>query len=643
MFLEKYHNNCVRIQYFVGDNKEEVIGHISSENPNFLFLRERNQMIKISSIASIFEEPEQVVSAQESKTAQRNDKLNLPREFEATNEVAVDPLHDEFVMANSSSGAGSVSAPAAGQQIPAALQSASTAQAVSNTGFVNQDMSSANVYSQPAEQTLQANAVQFPQHSESAAGQSIQSSAAVQQSVSAVQPSGIYPQNSQNSQIQETVADPFNRTGELSVKTQEQIASPVQSGGGRRPNSQMSTKKLQTLDLSALYSTDTPKPAASDVNQAQPQSVSMQQYSETVAAEQDGSKFFGTAGDSGSNAVSAIDTAEVQSQPASVKQTEQRSLQSSAEKSPVAIQEQKEVCNGQNTVQFVNDETVAGAKNQDAESKTSKTSSRRPRKQTKKDDSAVYKNDEPSMFTLIKSPENIRKAEEKKRKEEEKKRLAAEKAAAEAAEREKANTPHQPAVVSLSTATPAMFTIKHRAKPAPEVQVEEAAPRQPKSVSLTSAPPFDFVARQSRLAELVKAASRALVNPMSAEVSTPQDAAVDPLMFDSMIAQPDTRGSQQEVSQIDSSVQSTASTENHYAARKLTSANTRISVAMPSPEGFEESKVTEPKVNRSSTLEKLIGNSKAIINEAVSEAKKVIRFAPPSSFDFTRSGKKSSS
>ena len=58
MFLEKFHNKCVRIQYFVGNERVEAVGHLSAEDANFICLKERSQLIKISSITSVFEEPE---------------------------------------------------------------------------------------------------------------------------------------------------------------------------------------------------------------------------------------------------------------------------------------------------------------------------------------------------------------------------------------------------------------------------------------------------------------------------------------------------------------------------------------------------------------------------------------------------------
>lgn len=56
MFLEKFKNKRVHIQYFVGNDRVDVSGCIASEEGDFLFLCERNQMIKISSITSIYEE-----------------------------------------------------------------------------------------------------------------------------------------------------------------------------------------------------------------------------------------------------------------------------------------------------------------------------------------------------------------------------------------------------------------------------------------------------------------------------------------------------------------------------------------------------------------------------------------------------------
>ena len=196
----------------------------------------------------------------------------------------------------------------------------------------------------------------------------------------------------------------------------------------------------------------------------------------------------------------------------------------------------------------------------------------------------VYRSSAPCSFTLIKSPENIRKAEEKKRLKAEKEAAEAEKKRLE--EEQKAPKHRDPAVVTLSSAAPSMFTVKHHAKPAPQVTTEEVKPHQPKVVNLSTATPFEFSARQSRIAELVKAASRALVNPLSESVSVqaPSDPMVDPMMSDSFLAGnmlgEDSKFDQRTTGEM---LDSPFAGEPAFG-RKLTPANTVISVAMPVPD-----------------------------------------------------------
>ena len=744
MFLEKFRDKCVRIQYYVGNDKEEVIGHIDSENPNFLFLRERNQMIKISLIASILEEPEVPQQQSSAGTVASAKQLNLPKEFEATTEVAVDPLMDGFVMANAGLSAD------AGQQKSAPVYNNVSSAAVPP------------VYSSPVQTQVQtqqnlAQPVQSPLFSEVKTVPPAQANTNVQpsqefQNQQTCQNAAQAPSLQQSAGYSE-VQNITGNYGTADVQKNDTLNQPVagfspsfsseqssqsdvtdgQTGYARKTELSSTTKKLQTLDLSALFvnsqqqvpaSVQTaPAADSSQQNHAQtdntPAAVNAQQSffqnvspfaaentqpfqvqnSGTSAAESNNSgqtqtgtyqqpSMFDTVfrssdyievqpetvrsdtfnqslnvpgsvhdASAGVSMENVTPTAELSGGFAfgAVQESQTAQIQPVAESIPVqpvseAAPVQQNAAGSENAVPAVKekkqptDQKIAETVRK-SETGTGKTPAKRTRKQQKKDDETVFKSSAPSMFTLIKSSENIRKAEEKKRKEEEKKRLAEEKAAAEAAEKEKAQTPHQPAVVPLTTATPSMFTVKHRAKPAPDVQVEEAAPRKPKSVSLISSPPFDFVARQSRLAELVKAASRALVNPLSAEVATSQDAAVDPLMFDSLVPPPETQSQHTDYEPAADAVSQTESvSEISSSGRKLTAENTRISVAMPSPEGFDESRIPEhPRTSRKSTIERLIGNSKAIISEAMTEAKKVIKFAPPSTFDFTKSGKKTSS
>ena len=56
MFVEILLNKKVRVQYLVGNDKYEVVGHLVKEDDNFIYLQERNQFLKIASVASIFEE-----------------------------------------------------------------------------------------------------------------------------------------------------------------------------------------------------------------------------------------------------------------------------------------------------------------------------------------------------------------------------------------------------------------------------------------------------------------------------------------------------------------------------------------------------------------------------------------------------------
>ncbi len=711
MFLEKFSNKCVRIQYFVGNEKSEVVGHITSEDSNFICLQERSQVINVSSIASIYEEPDSAYPNEDANNFSSQDVsvdatqsspypqfsnfgnqqpvgFNNQQPMGFGNQQPMGFNNQQSMGFNNQQSVGFNNQQSVGFNNfrPVALNNQQIAGFNNFQNAATQQLPSNNFRSTPNVKPFTHNAIAMSQANKSMNSQ-LPRAGVVSGSATGFNPRPIFPP-------QGTVETPFNQVAPVQPMQGSNV--PNHAATMQHPQSRsIHVSNPNMLDLSSLFTT-TEQPVAQNVNGSHPgfQTNQPQTFTqvETIAQPEENSAQdtftdpFAFSNNSQtmeqmgfasadpqpvatqasqeitpSNIVlkpvkapprlnknnvepvastvssnvetvnelpadSSIESSDVPAQPK--KTVEPISAQPSARQGSVRIADQAPLVRTSNEKQVTNIDQSVGKKE-----------SVRKESTAEHDHNPVYRSSTPSNFTLIKASINIRKAEERKRREAEKRAKAeAERLAKEEQlQKEEARKHRTPSVVTLSTATPSMFTVKHHAKPAPQVQEEEVKRREPKTVSLRSQPPLDFTIRQKRLTELVQAASRALVNPLSETVTTPIEPAVDPMTSDSFLDQVNT--SSADIVSYDNGMDqvttSDLSTSRLGVNRKLTDANTKISVAMPVPDDFDPTPQTPKQFNKSTTIERLMGNSKTLISEAVDEAKKFIRFAPPTSFNFT--------
>ena len=594
MFLEKFHNKCVRIQYFVGNERVEAVGHLSAEDANFICLRERSQLIKISSITSVFEEPELTAEPEFSPIPQQEAVQQYPAPgFAGRLSAATRPLTGGEVVA-----AGAVPVMPRPQ---APAPSAFGAAAVTSPELTPQEPAMPSVQPPIAPAAPAGGGARYPGRFSP----------------------GSMPQvlDLGSLFISDSTQTPASQTA--AVRTSDTAGAFAPAAGTSAPAPASPRQGLGRLGIDGPAVTGTAAPATVP----EPAPLSPITSGVPSGIQPPVAVYPGTPG-AGFPPQMASAQAPVQI----TRPPEESALPGTTGIASVA---------GAGDVYAAPDLHDPQGHNVDPEH--------------------VFRSVAPGNFTLIKSPENIRKEEERRRLAEEKaaREKAEEEAAAEARrlaeEKEQARRNRKPVVVGLMTPAPAMFTVQHRARE----EIDEVATRQPKVVTLATQGPLNFTvsARQNRIAELVKAASRALVNPLSEDVSVAADPVVDPMDADlfsqDFSVAPSLR---------DTVAESSAGTDGEAASgegeHRLEAGNTRISVAMPIPEGMEDQQLesgegsapsvenfTEPAVQarRNNVLQHLIGNSRALVNEAVREARKTIKFAPPSTYNFvTGSGNKGS-
>ena len=269
----------------------------------------------------------------------------------------------------------------------------------------------------------------------------------------------------------------------------------------------------------------------------------------------------------------------------------------------------------------------------------------------------------PANFTMVQCSASIRKAEARKKKAEEqaqadeiRRQEEMKKAEAErqkALEEEEKNRPHVPVKVTLKTNPPQSFTairspenirrdeerkrreqedLKHRDMQNAQETPEKKKHHEPRVVELIKTEPATFSVHPNRISELVRAASRALVNPLSEEGVAQK--AIDPFDEDFNI--------------LTGNTEAPLPPENIVSHRPLNSSNTVVSVAMPLPD--EEAAVENPQQNvvaedpvemrasrAEAAIKRIFSNSSALIGHH----RRNISYKSVSNFSFKPSSKKS--
>ncbi len=509
MFVETLLNKNIHVQYFVGNEKIEVIGHLAGEDINFIYLQERNQFIKISSIVSIYED-------EDLKVKGKTSRKKTPSE---PSEIAKGDIDK-------------------------------------NTKYVTPVVTNIN-----AENLVPQTTNEEIVKPKSNRGRRKLTVSVAQHSVALTDGNGIVPKASMQT-TQEVASE-----NEATVKKSPDGFSIIKKGSQiQNKNTESKVSNLNSYETTARENTQIPSFASTTADderrhkEAEAAIAALKRHDEALSKEQQ-KHHVPTTVDLITNSPASFTMIQCSTNVRKAESKRKKALEE-------ALKEERR-----------KEEEARKALEEESKKKKHVASM------------VNLMTNSPSSFTAIRSPENIRKDEEKKQRE-------------HALEEEKLRE-------------------LEKQQQELEAQKEREKPHQPKVVSLIKSEPMNFAIHRNRISELVKAASRALVNPLS-----------------------DDRIPQKVTDPMDEEFDHNLGTFVHPVAssKKLTSQNTPVAVARPLEQDnsnisskFETENSSDIQAQMAEdAVKRIFGHSSALLRNR----KKTVNFAPVVTYTFKSNSKK---
>ncbi|MGN1356304.1 MAG: hypothetical protein ACI4VX_01285 [Succinivibrionaceae bacterium] len=563
-------NKKVRVQYLVGNDKYEVVGHLVKEDDNFIYLQERNQFIKIASVASIFEEePENncpVGNAGETVTAASEQTIDA--------QISADQSNHQDNKSRETENSGT---PAGKRKLKVSVSQELQGEVV-KTPEAEKNPASEDAYSLPK------TGDQSPKKQHTPTRVSLVTNSPANFTLFQCSAS-IRKAEARKKKAEEQAQAEEIRRKEEERKAEEERIKAEEAAQKKRPHipSKVSLVTNSPANFTLFQCSASIRKAEARKKKAeeQAQAEEIRRKEEERKAEEERIKAEEAAQKKRPHIPSKVSL--VTNSPAnftmvqcsaSIRKAEARKKKAEEQAQADEIRRQEEM-------------KKAEAERQKALEEEEKNRPHVPVKVT-------LKTNPPQSFTAIRSPENIRRDEERKQREQEE--------------------------------------LKHRDMQNAQETPEKKKHHEPRVVDLIKTEPATFAVHRNRISELVRAASRALVNPLSEEGVAQK--AIDPLDEDFNI--------------LTGNIEATLPLQNNVTHRPLNSNNTVVSVAMPLP--AEEVAVENPQQNvvaedpvemrasrAEAAIKRIFSNSSALIGHH----RRNTSYQSVSNFSFKPSNKKS--